>query len=100
MEAMACGLTVVATDTGAIHELLQDSRGFLIPCEYSFTDVWGNSDRCMANIEYATTVIEGLMRSDKPEYALPARAFMETKTWEKPAQMLSNKIEELTNVPQ
>jgi glycosyltransferase involved in cell wall biosynthesis len=100
MEAMCCGLPVIATDTGAIHELLQDGRGFLVPPEYSFIDVWGNSKRDMLDITYATTVIEGLIDKDKPEYSIPARQFMETKTWDKPAKQLADKIEELTNAPQ
>lgn len=98
MEAMCVGIPVVATDTGAIHELLQDGRGFLIPSEYDFIDVWGNSLRSMVNIEYIKVVIEGLIEKDKPEYALAAREFMETKKWDKPAQQLADKIEELTDV--
>lgn len=96
MEAMCCGLTVIGTDTGAIHELLQDGRGFLIPSEYTFGDVWGNSIRDMIDIEYAKVVIQGLIGKDEPEYSIPARQFMETKTWDKPAKQLSDKIEELT----
>ena len=96
MESMCVGIPAVATDTGAIHELLQDGRGFLIPSEYDFIDVWGNSLRSMVNIEYIKVVIEGLIEKDKPEYSIAARQFMETKTWDKPAKQLSDKIEELT----
>ena len=52
----------------------------------------------MIDIEYIKVVIEGLIDRDKPEYAIPAREFMETKTWNKPAKQLSDKIEEITNV--
>jgi len=97
MEAMSCGLPVVATDAGAIHELLQDNRGFLIPSMFDFVDVWGNSIRSMADMEYAVVVIEGLISKDKPEYSIPARQFIEKKTWNIPAIQLKNKIEELTN---
>ena len=95
LEAMACGIPVVATDTGAIHELLMDGRGFLIPAEYSFLDVWGNSQRDMMSISYATTVIEGLINKDKPEHSIPARRFVENKTWDIPAKQLSDKISQL-----
>jgi hypothetical protein len=54
----------------------------------------------MMNVNYAVTVIEGLMDKDKPEYSIPARQFMESKTWDVPARQLKEKIEELTNVPQ
>lgn len=98
MESMSCGVPVVATDTGAIHELLQDGRGFLIPPDYELVDVWGNSLRHFIDIVYATTVINGLIAKDKPEYSIPAREFIEKKTWSIPAKQLSEKIEELTNV--
>jgi glycosyltransferase involved in cell wall biosynthesis len=105
MEAMACGLPVVGTDTGAIRELLQDDRGFLIPAEYKFIDVWGNSQREMINIQYAADIIYNLSadREALHKYTSAiknARAFMETKTWDKPAKQLSDKIEELANDPQ
>jgi glycosyltransferase involved in cell wall biosynthesis len=97
MEAMSCGLPVVATDTGAIHELLQDDRGFLIPPEYTFGDVWGNSARKMIDIEYAKVVIQGLISKDEPEYSIPARQFIEKKTWDISAKQLGDKIEEVVN---
>lgn len=50
MDAMACGIPVLATDTGALHELLEDNRGYLIKPEYEFTDVWGNERRSMVNV--------------------------------------------------
>lgn len=96
MESMACGLPVVATDTGAISELLEDGRGFLIQPEYTFTDVWGNSLRAMVDIKTAATCIEALIRYDKPEYADKARKYIEGRTWDKPAQQLHEKIVELT----
>lgn len=97
MEAMSCGTPVVATDTGAIRELLENGRGFLIPSEYDFTDVWGNSLRKMFDIEQGMQAIALLL--DNPEIEAPdrAREYMETRTWDVPAAQLSKVIEDLTN---
>lgn len=97
MEAMSCGVPVVATDTGAIHELLEGGRGFLVPAEYKFIDVWGNSLRNMFDIEQGARAIYTLF--DEPEIEAPERAreYMETRTWSVPAEQLSKVIEDLTN---
>lgn len=98
MEAMSCGTPVVATDTGAIRELLENGRGFLVPSEYNFIDVWGNSLRKMFDIEQGARAIYTLF--DNPEIEAPERAreYMETRTWDIPAEQLSKVIEDLTNV--
>lgn len=98
MEAMACGLPVVATDTGAITELLEDGRGMLISPDYSFLDVWGNEERDMFGIAEGVNVIESSLGSPLISVVTAkARAFMVTKTWSKPAKQLRDTIEELTN---
>jgi len=53
LEAMACGLQVVATDTGALRELLQGGRGYLVEPAYTMTDVWMNSKRDFIDVELA-----------------------------------------------
>lgn len=101
LEAMSCGCPVIGTDTGAITELLEDGRGFLIAPEYRFCDVWGNSNRAMFGIVEGASVIGTMMDTDVWKIApLKARQFVETKTWDKPASMLDEKIRELTNVTQ
>jgi glycosyltransferase involved in cell wall biosynthesis len=92
LEAMACGLPVVGTDTGAITELLSEGRGHLIPAEYTFCDVWGNSKRDMISISEATNVIATL----KPDIE-SARDYVEGRTWDVPARQLAEKIEEIVN---
>lgn len=51
LEALMCGVKCVATDTGAMTEMLADGVGWLVPVEYSFIDVFGNSKRDMISIE-------------------------------------------------
>jgi len=80
LEAMACGLPCVATDTGALHELLSNDRGFLIPPEYTFTDVWGNSKRDMINIAKMTGVLESLSKT--PIDTSNAVEYAKSRTWD------------------
>jgi glycosyltransferase involved in cell wall biosynthesis len=99
MEAMSSGLPVVATDTGALTELLADGRGFLIAPEYKFCDVWGNSSRAMFGIQEGANVIESL--SESPLFSLAAqkaRGYIEGRSWDVPAKQLHDKIVELTEV--
>lgn len=95
LESMACGLPVVGTDTGAIHELLMEGRGYLIPPEYVFGDVWGNSKREMISIEAAADVILNSF-PDFTTVPLKAREYVEARNWDIPAKQLSDKIAELT----
>ena len=98
MEAMACGVPVVATDTGAMHELL-DGRGFLIPPEYVFTDVWGNSMRAMIDIELAKNSLKSIALAGKVPQDIPLHPlqYIKTRTWDVAVQQLHNKIKELYN---
>ena len=98
MEAMACSIPVVATDTGAMHELLDDGRGFLIPPEYTFIDVWGNSKRDMINIEEAKNCLWSLMKKKEmgePFVPLSAYNYIKTRTSDVSVMQLNEKIKEL-----
>jgi glycosyltransferase involved in cell wall biosynthesis len=95
MEAMACGVPVVATDTGAMHELL-DGRGFLIPPEYVFTDVWGNSMRAMIDIELAKSSLKSIALAGKVPQDIPLQ-YIKGRTWDVAVQQLHNKIKEIYN---
>lgn len=93
LQAMSCGLPCVATDTGALHELLDDHRGWLIPSEYTFIDVWGNSKRDMMDIKLAETALAQIsLGDDNPDEAL---AYARARTWDIGVKQVDNKIEEL-----
>lgn len=95
VEAMASGLPVVATDTGAITELLEDGRGQLIGYSYEFKDVWGNEVRRMIDIDESFETL--LCLSDYPETIDKALDYVKTRTIDIPVAQMKNKIEELTN---
>lgn len=95
MEAMACGLQVVATNTGALTELLQNSRGDLIEPAYIFTDVWGNSLRAMIDIDAAVKRIEDKMiNGDSSKVALE---YVKERTIDIPVEQLNKVLKEVTH---
>lgn len=101
LEAMSCGLPVVATKTGALSELLENGRGYLIHPEYEFIDVWGNSRRSMIDVKVAGGIL-GLIGEDEEELEIPdvrraARAYVESRSIDVPVSALKQKIEEITN---
>jgi glycosyltransferase involved in cell wall biosynthesis len=98
LEAMACGLPVVGCDTGAITELLDEGRGFVIPYDYSFMDVWGNSWRHMIDQARAymvlTSIAENNITSVCTKYALD---YVKGRTFDVPVAQMIKKVEELTS---
>lgn len=99
LDAMCCKIPVVATDTGALHELL-DGRGFLIPPEYTIrADVWGNEKRDFISISHLKNALKliSLGTTSAPQ-EIPYE-YVKARTWDIPARQLSDKIMELTNEP-
>lgn len=97
LEAMACGTCVVATDTGAIHELLSEGRGNLVRPEYSLDmDTWGNSKRDFADPKIAATCLVSLCASGR-SYNKRALKYAQSRVWDKPVEQLHSVIMELTN---
>jgi len=97
LEAMSTGVPVVATDTGAITELLSDNRGFLVPPEYTFIDVWGNSKRDMIDREKAAQILVDIYKGvlDAPTATKAAKEYVIGRTWDVPVAQLESKIEEV-----
>ena len=101
LDAMCCKVPVVATDTGAMNEILADSRGWLVNGEYEFTDVWGNSRRVMIDRQLAATYLK-LISTKGMETLIEDRVsrayeYVYGRTWNVPARQLHNKIKELTD---
>lgn len=95
MEAMACGVPVMATETGAVPELLEDGRGYIIPSEYEFRDVWGNGLRSMVDIEAGAKLLKELTEQDLSETRQKAKAYTDSRTWDVPVKQLTDKLEEI-----
>lgn len=101
MEAMSVGVSVVATNCGALPELLEGGRGFLMDTEYSMIDPWGNSRRDFPNADAganALLAISKMANGHPTEITERARKYMETRTWDKPVQQLVDSIEKLGEV--
>lgn len=104
LDAMACGIPCVATDTGALRELLQDNRGYLVSGyvfdnDPFFVDVWGNSHRVMINIQEAASDLETLAKFDT-DFHQNALKYVRSRTWDIPAIQLDNKLREILNESQ
>ena len=96
LEAMGCGIPVVATKTGALIEHLREHRGLLVHPEYTFIDTWGNSRRDMVDrIKCASALL------DVAEGKLPnteeARKYVTNRTWDKSVKQLLRGIEDVAH---
>lgn len=102
LEAMSVGVPIVATNCGAMPELLADGRGFLMETEYSMIDPWGNECRDFPNAESGATGLQLIFQhyGDPARYnkvLRDARNYMESRTWDKPVQQVVKAMEKLIN---
>lgn len=105
MEAMSVGVPVVATNCGALPELLGEGRGFLMKTEYSMIDPWGNSRRDFPNVEDGADILWHLATDGRNgnkthirKIFRDAREYMESRTWEYPTNQVNTAISELLHV--
>jgi hypothetical protein len=84
LEAMACGVPVLATDCSAVTELVQ-GRGELIRVKEWLTVGPYNVDMAIADGDHLVELLEKLYRDPdlRAEYARQGRAFAETMTWDR-----------------
>lgn len=95
LEAMACGIPCVATNTGALTEVLADGRGHLIDAEYIIgADVWGNESRHFINIDETKKALRGIAETNCI-HKDGALEYARGLTWNIPIQQVHQKIEEL-----
>jgi glycosyltransferase involved in cell wall biosynthesis len=100
LEAMSCGIPVIATKAGAIPELLENDRGFCIDYEYVFIDPWGNSNRYMINVDKAVESINYVYNNRdyvNNNQIANARAYVEKRTWKQPVKQVETAIMEIVN---
>lgn len=95
LEAMACGIPCVASDTGAHRELLEKGRGFLVPSAYEFRDVWGNSRRSMIDTVQVATNLLDIIGDDYSDVIHKALDDVQDRTWDISVTQVHQKIEEI-----
>lgn len=95
LDAMACKIPVVATDTGAMTELLENNRGILCPSALTFRDVWGNSKRDMIDIFQLSDRLYNISTKAVYPDIETAWEYVKARTWDVPAGQLDKTIKEL-----
>ncbi len=94
LEAMACGLPVVGTNSSGIREQIMDAEaGVLIPEEYSYIHVLGNSLRKYANPVLASEGLELVTGPTKEEIISSGLEYASKQTWEKSVDTLEEILE-------
>lgn len=96
MDAMACGVPVVATDTGALTELLSPDRGHLIPSDYEIIDVWGNSLRHFISIDETVKGLRCVMETNCV-HSEKALEYIRSRTWDIPTRQVDEAIRKMLN---
>ena len=95
LEAMSCGIPVIATDCTALHELCDDNRGVLVPWHYRYIDPFGNSYRYLADYEVAAEQLISVLYWKDDIYknmVEKAHKYAESRTWDIPVKQVDDYI--------
>lgn len=101
LEAQATGLPVFGTDCTALHELLDQEKGFLLPVVFSHRDVFGNSTRYYLNEDRSLDILYNYVQNKQTNPAwgenirMNARKAVESRKWTITSEQLDKKIKEL-----
>jgi len=99
LEAMACGVPVAGTDCTAIHELLDEGRGILLPTIHKYVDPFGNGHRYFIDVPKSIDIIN-YYYENRDELKLMSeisRKYVEGRTWEKTVLHLEKALEYIRN---
>jgi len=96
LEAMACGVPVIATDCSAVTELVQ-GRGELIRVKEWLTVPPYNVDMAIADVDHLVELLEKLYNDPdlRAEYGRKGREFAEKMTWDRCAEQWAQLLDEV-----
>jgi glycosyltransferase involved in cell wall biosynthesis len=84
LEAMACGIPFLVSNTGALPQLASNDRGWIIPLALENIDVWGNSLRGYVDTKKGADVLVHMYNSPEEVSVRASRAYEyihEDRTW-------------------
>ena len=98
LEAMACGIPFLVSDTGALPELASNGRGWTIPLALENIDVWGNSKRGYVDTAIGADYLVHMYNSPEEVSKRAGKAYEyihEERTWAGCAKHFMEELEKL-----
>lgn len=99
LEAMAVGIPVAGTDCTAIHEVLGDGRGILLPSAYKYVDPFGNGHRYFVDVPKAVERLNYYYnnRAELEIMADIAQDWVRQRSWDTATLQLEKALEYVRN---